>query len=78
MSLVINASGDPRVLVGDVRNLVRAIDPAVPLARIKTMDQLLGESVGRNRGSARCCLEFFPLLRFCFLPWVSTASWRIP
>ena len=49
MSLVINASGDPRVLVGDVRNLVRAIDPAVPLARIKTMDQLLGESVAQPR-----------------------------
>jgi ABC-type antimicrobial peptide transport system permease subunit len=49
MSLVMNTAGDPRALITEIREQVRAIDPTVPLARIKTMDQLMDESVAQPK-----------------------------
>ena len=72
MSLVVKASGDPRFLVDEIRNEVRAIDPTVPLARIKTMDQLLGESVAQPRFRT-LLVGISPVSRCCFLPSAFTA-----
>ena len=49
MSVVVRAQGDPLSLVGAVRHEVQAIDPAQPLADVRTMEQLLANSVARPR-----------------------------
>jgi putative ABC transport system permease protein len=49
MNLVLRAEGDPASLVAAVRSEVNSIDPDLALADIKTMDQLMSESLGQSR-----------------------------
>jgi putative ABC transport system permease protein len=49
MTLVLRAEGDPAPLVAAVRREVNSIDPDLALADIKTMEQLMSESLGRSR-----------------------------
>lgn len=49
MHLVLRTEGDPTNLVATVRRQVNTIDPALALADIKTMDQLMSESLGQSR-----------------------------
>jgi predicted permease len=49
MNLVLRAEGDPASLVAAVRHEVNSIDPDLALADIKTMDQLMSESLGQSR-----------------------------
>jgi putative ABC transport system permease protein len=41
MYIVVKTAGDPRLLVSDVRRAVRSLDPNVPLADVRTMDDVL-------------------------------------
>jgi predicted permease len=49
LSLVVKAQGDPRGLIGPVREVVLALDPEQPVYGVKTMEGALSESVGQER-----------------------------
>jgi putative ABC transport system permease protein len=49
MTLVLRTEGAPESLVPAVRREVNSIDPELALADIKTMEQLMSESLGRSR-----------------------------
>jgi predicted permease len=49
MNLVLRVEGDPSNLVPTVRREVNDIDPDLALADIKTMEQLVSESLGQSR-----------------------------
>lgn len=45
MTLVVHTAGDPKNLIGPVRNQVRALDQQLPLFDIKTMDEHMSRSL---------------------------------
>ena len=49
MTLVLRTEGDPASFVATVRREVNSIDPDLALARIRTMDQLMSQSLGQSR-----------------------------
>jgi predicted lysophospholipase L1 biosynthesis ABC-type transport system permease subunit len=49
MSLAIRTSGDPTALIAPVRGIVRQMDPRLPVAEIRTMEQILGASIAEPR-----------------------------
>jgi len=49
MSLAIHTSSDPRSLSGVVERQVQALDPDQPVYRIRTMGELMSESMARRR-----------------------------
>ena len=49
MSLAIHTSLDPRALAGAVEKQVQALDPDQPVYRIRTMYELMSESMARRR-----------------------------
>lgn len=48
MTLVLRTDGPPTTLVGPVRNVIREIDPRMPIARSETLAGLLGDSMART------------------------------
>ena len=58
MSLVVRASGDPSVLAGPVRALVRALEPNAPVSRVQPMTQVVAESVETRRFVTRLLAGF--------------------
>ena len=51
MSLVVRTSGDPLALVSAVREQVRALDPQIPVAHVRTMDDIVRSSIAKQRFS---------------------------
>ncbi len=49
MAVVVRASGDPRSLVSSVRAELKAIDSALPLVKVRTMEQVVGDTVVGRR-----------------------------
>jgi predicted permease len=49
--LVIRTSRDPMSFVGDVRRVVREIDPSQPISNVQTMEQMLSDQVAQRRFS---------------------------
>jgi len=49
MSLVVKTHGDPNALAGPVRQAVRALDPALPVADIRTMDDVVAATLSAPR-----------------------------
>jgi putative ABC transport system permease protein len=49
MSLAIHTSSDPRSLAGVVERQVQGLDPDQPVYRIRTMSELMSESMARRR-----------------------------
>ncbi|HXT71091.1 MAG TPA: ABC transporter permease [Vicinamibacterales bacterium] len=45
MTLIVKAKGDPSALVPEVRNRIRQLDSALPIAAIRTMDEVVGRSI---------------------------------
>ncbi len=58
ISLVIKAMRDPLALVSAVRHEVAALDSNLPLSSVMTMDQMLAESVSRQRFSIQLMAVF--------------------
>jgi putative ABC transport system permease protein len=52
MTLVVRAAGDPAALAPAVQRELRAIDPAQPVSDVRTMNQVMSETVGRERFNA--------------------------
>jgi putative ABC transport system permease protein len=49
MSLVVRTDGDPSALVAPVRALIRDMDSRLPVSEVRTMDQIVGESIAEPR-----------------------------
>jgi putative ABC transport system permease protein len=49
VSLVVRTAGDPHALIGALRGEMRALDKDIPVFNIKTMNEVLYESVARER-----------------------------
>jgi predicted lysophospholipase L1 biosynthesis ABC-type transport system permease subunit len=58
MYLVIRTAGDPMALVGSVRDRVRALDPSLPLAQVRSLERVVFESVAQPRFMTRMALLF--------------------
>jgi predicted permease len=52
MAVVIRTDGEPLTFVPGVRRIVRDLDPDLPIAEVRTMDQLIATSVARARFSS--------------------------
>jgi putative ABC transport system permease protein len=49
MAFVVRTSGDPATLAAAVRQAAYAIDPAVPVAEMQTLNAMLAQSLGQPR-----------------------------
>jgi predicted permease len=49
MSLVVKASTDPRALTGSIRQALRDLDPNLPIADVRTMDDVVGAAMSAPR-----------------------------
>src|SRR6185369_10211697 len=49
MTVVVRGSSDPKILAGAMRSEVWAVDGDLPIPEIKTIEQLLSDSVARRR-----------------------------
>jgi putative ABC transport system permease protein len=49
MSLVVHTAGDPQALSGAIRRQVREMDPEQPVADVRTMDAVVGDSLVLRR-----------------------------
>jgi len=49
MALLVRTSGDPAMLAAALRREVRALDPTVPVAEVRTLEQVAGTSVSNRR-----------------------------
>jgi putative ABC transport system permease protein len=58
MYLLLRAKGDPSSLIAPAREVVRSLDPTLPLAHVRTMDQVLFESVAQPRFVTMMALLF--------------------
>ena len=48
-SLVLKTAGDPGALAEPMRRAVKDVDPAIAVASIETMDEIVGQSIGNSR-----------------------------
>jgi len=51
-SLVVRTAGDPAAAAPPVRRIFKALDPELPVGRVKTMEQRLADSLGKQRFNA--------------------------
>jgi predicted permease len=58
MTLIVRTAGDPRNLIGPIRNQVQAIDRRIPLFAIKTMDEHLTWALWAPNMAATLALAF--------------------
>jgi putative ABC transport system permease protein len=49
MTLVLKAEGDPRALAGPVRRTIRELDPNLPVAEVRTMDDVVAATLSAPR-----------------------------
>src|SRR5262249_56754878 len=49
LSIVLKTGGDPRALAGTLRAAVTSVDRDQPLARVRTMEEAMSESVSQPR-----------------------------
>jgi putative ABC transport system permease protein len=52
MTLVVRTDQDPISVVEPVRRVITSLDPAQPIAEVRTMEQVVGETLARQRFSA--------------------------
>ncbi|CAN5745167.1 ABC transporter permease [soil metagenome] len=48
-TVVLRAAGDPMMLAGPIRAAIRALDPKQPVRSITTLDDVMAESIARDR-----------------------------
>jgi putative ABC transport system permease protein len=49
MTLVVKAQGDPRTLAGPLRQVIRELDPSLPVADVRTMDEVVSATLSAPR-----------------------------
>jgi putative ABC transport system permease protein len=57
-NLVARAAGDPRVVMGEIRRAVQAIDSGIPAPKMRTMGEIVEESVAQRRFQMRVAVGF--------------------
>jgi putative ABC transport system permease protein len=58
MSLVIRTTGDPAAVTSALRNAVRALDRTVPVANVRTLEEIVGISIADRRFSTALLAGF--------------------
>jgi predicted permease len=48
MTMVVRTEGDPLALVGPLRSLIEGMDPDLPISEMRTMEDLVGDSMSRT------------------------------
>ena len=61
MTLVIKTAGDPTVVAGPAREVIRQLSPVTPVSRIETMERLVAASVASRRFSTELLAGFAAL-----------------
>ena len=61
MNLVVKTDGDPLMVAGPVREIVRALSPATPVSQIRTMEDVVAASVASRRFSTALLAWFAAL-----------------
>ncbi len=61
MSLVIRTSGEPSALTGAVRREISALDPSLPVADVRTMDDVVGATLSAPRFTGLLMMVFAAL-----------------
>jgi putative ABC transport system permease protein len=61
LALVMRSGTDPRTLVGPVREIVRDVDPRVPLAGVRTMEEVVAAAIAEPRFSMMLLVAFAAL-----------------
>jgi len=49
MTLVVRGAGDPASYAAPLRAAIRSVDPGIPVAELRTMNELVAQSLGRTR-----------------------------
>jgi len=49
MTLIIKTTGDPHTLAGSVRGVIRALDGNLPIAAVRSMDEIVADSMATPR-----------------------------
>ena len=57
-NLAVRTTGDPAAMSSSIAAAVRSVDPDLPIAAVKTMDQLIDESLQGNRVESGLLLSF--------------------
>jgi ABC-type antimicrobial peptide transport system permease subunit len=52
MVFAARVDGDPLALAGPVRRIIREMDPALPMAGVRTLDQIVGQTIARQKFAA--------------------------
>ena len=71
-TIVLRATQNPSRLVAAVRSEIQAVDSALPIANVRTMDEVLQSARSRPR-FLTLLLMCFPALRLRLRLWGSTA-----
>ena len=50
-TFVLHSEGDPMALVPSVRQTIRELDPALPVSRVRTLDELVATAAGARRAT---------------------------
>jgi putative ABC transport system permease protein len=58
MTLVVRGAGDVRLLAGPLRAVLRGADPSLPLAGVRTMDEVVNASIATPRATGGVLLLF--------------------
>ena len=58
MNLVVRTTGDPLALTAPVRDVVRRLDPGMPVANVQTMDDVVASALGTPRFAGRLMALF--------------------
>jgi putative ABC transport system permease protein len=59
--IVVRAAGNPQNLIPAIRQELRSIDPSLPIAQIRTMDEIVGESLSQRRFNTALLVLFASL-----------------
>ena len=67
LCIVVRTSGDPKAIVGSVRQAIHALDPLLPILRVDTVDEQLDDALAHERAIATLSLGFgtFAMLLAC-------------
>jgi len=67
LCMVIRTTGDPKAVVGTVRHTLHEIDPRLPILRVDTIEEQLGDALASERAIATLSLGFgsFAVLLAC-------------
>ncbi len=58
MTLIVRTRSNPAALIESIRQQIQALDKTLPIYQVRTMEQIIGESVAQRRSSMQLLLTF--------------------